>query len=78
MNIDICRDLYVIFTLLGCKLRRLGCIIILCICSLLIYLFKWYTIASIIMLISVILVLLGSVLDLIACYFSYKIEKLKG
>lgn len=77
MSIDTCRDLYVIFTLLGCKLRRLGCIIILCICSLLIYLFKWYMMASIVMIMSVILILLGSVLDLIVCYFAHKLENLK-
>lgn len=73
MNIESYRRKYFTFNLLGYKLRRLACIIVFC--GIPFYIIKQQLITSAIAFLGFILILIGSISDIIALYLAYKLDK---
>lgn len=73
MNIESYRRKYFTFNLLGYKLRRLACIIVFC--GIPFYIIKQQLITSVITFLGFILIIVGSISDLIALYLAYKLDK---
>lgn len=74
MNIERYRKKYFTFNLIGYRLRRLACIIIFC--GIPFYVIKQQLITSVISFLGFMLILIGSISDVIALYLAYKLDKL--
>ena len=73
MNMESYRRKYFTFNSLGYKLRRLACIIVFC--GIPFYIIKQQLITSVIAFLGFILIIVGSISDLIALYLAYKLDK---
>lgn len=73
MNIERYKRKYFIFNLIGYKLRRLACIIIFC--GIPFYIVKQQLITSVVAFLEFMLILIGSISDIIALYIAYRLDK---
>lgn len=73
MNIERYKRKYFTFNLLGYKLRRLACIIIFC--DIPFYIVKQQLITSVVEFLGFMLILIGSISDIIALYIAYRLDK---
>lgn len=73
MNIESYRKKYFTFNLLGYRLRRLACIIVFC--GIPFYIIKQQLITLVIAFLCFVLILVGSISDIIALYLAYKLDK---
>lgn len=73
MNIERYRRKYFTFKLIGYRLRRLACIIIFC--GIPFYIVKQQLITSVIAFLGFVLILIGSISDIIVLYLAYRLDK---
>ena len=73
MNIERYKRKYFIFNLIGYKLRRLACIIIFC--GIPFDIVKQQLITSVVTFLGFMLILIGSISDIIALYIAYRLDK---